>query len=303
MAGGARLAAAEAAVEYETARRFAVVLAAGRRAELAAGAAEQFRRAVRVLEERLAGGDVSGYEVRRIRLEAARYVALSAQASLEERQAITSLQEILGTVPLAVAPLSRVDATELALAPDSVAAMSLVRSADLRAAALELEAAAADARVLARERVPTPTLTAGFKQEHTDARDAAAGFIAGIALTLPFWDRRGAAVDAAEAEARRVAAELDAARHRVAREARSTLEAAQRADEQAAALAAALGAEADAAMHAAEVAYAEGEITLLEWLDAVRAYQEAETAHAVVLAESFIQRAALERLLGIALIR
>jgi len=59
-----------------------------------------------------------------------------------------------------------------------------------------------------------------------------------------------------------------------------------------------LGSEASAALAAAEAAYAEGEITLVEWLDAVRAYQEAEASYASLRAETVIQRAALERAVG-----
>jgi len=59
-----------------------------------------------------------------------------------------------------------------------------------------------------------------------------------------------------------------------------------------------LGAEAAAALRAAETAYGEGEITLVEWLDAVRAYQEAEASFAALQAEYIIQRAALERAVG-----
>ena len=50
-----------------------------------------------------------------------------------------------------------------------------------------------------------------------------------------------------------------------------------------------------------EAAYAEGEIGLLEWLDAVRAYQEAETTFVSLWAEYIARRAALERATGASL--
>ena len=59
-----------------------------------------------------------------------------------------------------------------------------------------------------------------------------------------------------------------------------------------------LGAEAEAALTAARAAYREGEIALVEWLDAVRAYYEAESTYADLLADHFIRRAALERAVG-----
>jgi outer membrane protein TolC len=59
-----------------------------------------------------------------------------------------------------------------------------------------------------------------------------------------------------------------------------------------------LGDEAMRARRAAEAAYGEGEISLLEWLDSARAYQEAEAAHATLWAEYIARRAALERATG-----
>ncbi|MEK6611920.1 MAG: TolC family protein, partial [Gemmatimonadota bacterium] len=63
-------------------------------------------------------------------------------------------------------------------------------------------------------------------------------------------------------------------------------------------LACELGAETRTALTAAQVAYTEGEITLVEWLDAVRAYRETEASFASLGAEVLIRRAALERAVG-----
>jgi outer membrane protein TolC len=59
-----------------------------------------------------------------------------------------------------------------------------------------------------------------------------------------------------------------------------------------------LGGETRVAMRAVQVAYSEGDATVVEWLDAVRAYQEAESSFATLRAEAMIRRAALERALG-----
>ena len=87
-------------------------------------------------------------------------------------------------------------------------------------------------------------------------------------------------------------------RRRVAREVAEAYDAWRTAEEQRAALAPQLGAESRAALRAVQVAYAEGEVTLVEWLDAVRAYQEAESTFANLQAEVLIRRAALERAVG-----
>jgi len=73
------------------------------------------------------------------------------------------------------------------------------------------------------------------------------------------------------------------------------------AEAQVAALAPHVGEEARVAVRAVQVSYAEGEITLVEWLDAVRAYQDAESTFATLQAEVAVRRAALARAVGVSL--
>jgi cobalt-zinc-cadmium efflux system outer membrane protein len=186
--------------------------------------------------------------------------------------------------------------------PDSLRGVALRARAELRAAELEAAAAAAEARLTARERIPVPIVSAGIKNEQVAGSSGSLnGVAAGVSLPLPLWDRRRGAVEAAEAESRRRLAEADAARRRVAREVAEAYDVWRAAEEQRAALAPQLGRESRAALNAAQVAYAEGEITLVEWLDAVRAYQEAESTYANLQAEVLIRRAALERAVGVRL--
>jgi outer membrane protein, heavy metal efflux system len=302
-AAEAMLAAAEADVGLAVGRAYAEAVAADRRAQLAATTAGQFEAAVRITQVRLAAGDESGYATRRIRLEGARYAALAAEARLEQRQARLRLSTLTGTradTSLAGFPVAP---GSVALAPDSLGALVLRWAPELRAARLQAEARGAEALLARRERIPTPVASLGYKDERQAGTDETfRGFVAGVSIPLPLWDRRGGAIEAADAETRRATAELEAVRRRIERDARAALEAAQQADAQAEALAAQLGPEAEAALRAAQVAYSEGEITLVEWLDTVRAYQEAESAFGRVFAETIIQRATLERLLGVALI-
>jgi outer membrane protein TolC len=84
----------------------------------------------------------------------------------------------------------------------------------------------------------------------------------------------------------------------VVREAEEAFAALYAADTEVARLGPALGPEAAAALKAAETAYSEGEISLVEWLDAVRAYYEAESIFATLRAELHVRRAALVRATG-----
>ncbi|HVE78793.1 MAG TPA: TolC family protein, partial [Gemmatimonadaceae bacterium] len=91
----ARLAAAEIQLDFDVARAYALALAADRRATLADQAAGAFGQALRISERRLAAGDVSGYANRRMRLEAARYAALRAEAELARRSARLALAALV----------------------------------------------------------------------------------------------------------------------------------------------------------------------------------------------------------------
>ncbi|MGZ8454977.1 MAG: TolC family protein, partial [Gemmatirosa sp.] len=124
-------------------------------------------------------------------------------------------------------------------------------------------------------------------------------FVAGISIPLPMFDRRAGAIEAAEAEARRVVAEGDVVRRRITREVADAADALRAVEEQRAALAPHLGDGAQIALRAVQASYAEGEITLVEWLDAVRAYQDAESTYATLQAEVAVRRAALARAIGL----
>ncbi|HUG35560.1 MAG TPA: TolC family protein, partial [Candidatus Limnocylindrales bacterium] len=259
-----------------------------------------FERAAAMSRTRLAAGDVSGYQHRRLTLETARYAALEAEALVARDSMIGLLASLTGLADDA-GPLVLTDTLgpgPLPVAGDSLVALALARRPDLRAAELEAEAAAAESRLTRAERAPTPVLMGGYKHERTAAGEALDGFVAGVSLPLPLWDRRGGAIEAARAVTRQREAEAEALRRHTAREVRAAFAAHQALARQLEALRAALGDEALKARRAAESAYAEGEIGLLEWLDAVRAYQEAETTFATLQAEFIARRAALERATG-----
>lgn len=312
-AAQARLAAGEARLDHDVARAYALVVAADRRAVLAAQAVEAFVEAERVSAQRLAAGDVSGYADRRLKLEAARYAAQRAVAALARRTARLELAALLTSAPDTLADrLVLADAALLIViadtatprvravpAADSLQRIARMRRADLRALSLEQEATAAEARLGARERIPVPTLAAGYKtEEAAGGGDGFNGFVAGFSLPLPLWDRRGGAIQAAEAEARRADAERATLERRVAREVAEAAAALEAIEMERALLAPHVGERTRVAMNAVRVAYAEGDITLVEWLDAVRAYQEAEATYANLVADVLVRRAALERAVG-----
>ena len=308
----ARLDAAAARLDFEVRRAFALAIAADRRARIAEHTAGSFIDAQRVSERRLAAGDESGYSARRLRLEAARYAAVRASARLERRATRVALASLMGTPAtgadsLALPPGHPTEPGEMEERPslEPLLARAERSRADLRIATLEAEATAADGRLATRERVPTPTLSAGYKGERvadpaSGSRTGFRGLVAGVSVPLPLFDRRAGAVEAASAETRRAVAEVEVIRRRVSREVADALDALRAAESQRDALAPHLGEGAQIAVRAVQTSYAEGEITLVEWLDAVRAYQDAESTYVTLQADVAIARAALVRAVGAA---
>jgi cobalt-zinc-cadmium efflux system outer membrane protein len=299
-----RLTGAGALVDYEVARAYAEVIAADRRARLARQASAAFEEAGRVSARRLAAGDISGYADRRLSLEAARYAALQAEAALASRSARLALSSLITSAADSIPEVSFVlsDSIPETIPQLNVAALSAIalrNRFDYLASSLEAEALAAESRLASRERIPSPVLSAGYKTEKSPGiSESLNGFAAGLSLPIPLFDRRGGAIQAAEAEHRRAVAETEIVRRRITREVSEAHDALRAVEEQRALLAPHLGAPAAAALRSAQVAYSEGEIPLLEWLDAVRAYHEAESAYSNLIAEFFIRRATLERVVA-----
>jgi outer membrane protein, heavy metal efflux system len=302
-AAEARLSATAGRLDYEVARSYATAVAAERRTALANEASQAFGKARQVSLARLAGGDVSGYQNRRLQLEAGRYSALRLEALVARDSAVRMLASLIGRSDSADTrrPFELVDTlmpAPLTLGVDSLVAQALARRAELRAAELEAQAGLAEARLASAERVPTPVLSGGYKNEQLTNGESLNGFVAGVSIPLPLWDRRGGAVEAARADAARRSADVESLRRQTVREVQTAFDAHQALAGQLAALETQLGEEATKARRAAQAAYGEGEISLLEWLDSVRAYQEAETTYVTLWSEYIARRAALERATG-----
>ena len=182
---------------------------------------------------------------------------------------------------------------------DSLRTMALHSHQEIRAVLAEADANAADARAARKEAFPGPLAGVGFKNERPAGSDRTmSGFVVQLALPVPLWDRRGAASAAAMADSTGRAAHADRARRDIAREVETAWAAVRAVEEQVEVIRPELGPAARAALGAALAAFLEGEISLVEWLDAVRAYQEAESTFAALQADLVIQRAALERVVG-----
>ncbi|HUP21056.1 MAG TPA: TolC family protein [Gemmatimonadota bacterium] len=295
-AARARLAADSARIAFEVKRAYTDAV----RAEAAEGViirvTEVFRQGERSAEERYAEGDISLYDRRRMRVERARYETRLAEVGLEAAAARRRLALLVAPTAeaLQLAPAESLVGLPPVILPERALEVALGRRGEVAAAGAALESARAAAAVARGERIPDLTATGGYKSQS----DGLAGAFFGLSLPLPVWDRRGGAVEAAEARVSAAEARLALTRRQVENDVRRALETYQALSRRAELLAAAPSDEAADLLEIARVAYAEGEMELIELLDAAEALMEAEVAEARLRAGLWTGYYDVERAVG-----
>jgi cobalt-zinc-cadmium efflux system outer membrane protein len=224
-------------------------------------------RAVEIARKRGKAGDASGYEVQRFELELAAHDDDLASATLELHRMRVQIAALVGRP-------GELDAASALVLPPSVPTLKeLLAKAndrgDLRGARLRGEAARQRSSAAGRGWVPLPTLVAGAMT--SDLGDqTGTGYVAGLALTIPIFDRGQG--DRERANADRHAAEAEA--RALEREVPTTVQLARETlvarIEQARRLASTQVDRLDVIVRAAEAAFREGNASVVELLDAHR---------------------------------
>ncbi len=277
-AAAAEVSRAEQLLEARVTNSFIHLVSAGRRAALADRLRLLTDSAAAITSRRFEAGDASGFDRRRLELEAARYSAAWIAARFEADSAATGLAALIGRpgfeleVADTLPPLGPIASIDSLLS-------GLAKRSDLQASELTVTAAAAEATARSREWIPTPTVSAGYKSEESAGRPGRfTGFVAGLAFPLPLWDRRSEATAARLAVADRARSDRDRLHRDAATEVRRLASGLQALIEQRRVFGSRLGPGAEVALRAIAVAFAEGELPVAQWLDAVRAYYEAQGA-------------------------
>lgn len=221
-------------------------------------------------DRRLEEGDISAYEARRLRLERIRSEHDLAEAGLRTRTARRALGALVapGARGREVGPSEGPEG----LPPEMAASATLEALAgrpDMEAAARDLEAARADTRVSATAWVPDPTVTLGYK----DQADGFSGAAMTLNLPLPVFDRGAAGRQRASARESSAAHRLDLTRRLAEIDLRATADRYASTRGRLDAVGDVMLAEAEELLATAQAAYAEGETTLLELLDAAEAFR------------------------------
>lgn len=266
---------AEAALEIRelqagVRRAFAALLVAQEREAVLNRAVEDLRALVAILRAREEAGEGSRYD----RLRGQR-----ALADVDSEQAAAAIARVRGQADLAaylgpgVTPESIVAAGSLRQTPaapvETLVTLALASRGDYQASERAIARFGAERQAARALRIPTPSITFGTKQSTTGAGSDVGSQLA-LDVTVPLFNRGQAAVALASAQAARAEAERAFLRLLVEAEVRRAHAAAALEHARAARYEQALVETAEPLTEIARVAYEEGELGILELLDASR---------------------------------
>lgn len=256
--------------------------------------ADVVRRVAEAGRARREEGDISGYELRRLRLERARLEQELAEAVIE----LASARRTLGTLiapddPTPVAPRGLPAGRPPAADSARVLAAAAERPS-VRGGAAAVEAAAAEAGAARLSRIPDLALTGGLK----DQSDGFDGPVLGVSVSLPLLDRKGGAVQAAEAGAEAARTRLALERRTAVTDALRTLDRYRSLRRRSRLVGERLLRGSEDLLRIARTAYAAGEMSLVELLDGTRAYRDARRTEMELRADLWIAYYDLRRATG-----
>lgn len=264
------------------------------RLEAAESHARDVERLTEILRTREREGEGSRFDRLRAEQElrdARQLVTSAAVAVAAARAQVTAML----TRDTAVARVTgTADEQRPAPALDALVTRAQTTRAELRALERSAERARLESDATRRARLPSPTLFGGLKRADDDAGRQRGGVI-GVSVLVPLFDSGAREVARWTAERARVESERAAIEQQIraeiarAFEALTLRQAAVSGDQEATG---------EELMRIAEVAYREGEVGILELLDAVRTASRARTRTIEIRLDARLAQIALERAVG-----
>lgn len=300
-AGVAATAAAEAegdarlwALRTDAAAAVGRLTASQARLDAAQAHTRDVERLIEILRVREREGEGSRFDRLRAEQELrdARQQATSAAVAVSEARAT-----VTAMLPRDVTVDRITSLTTPQAAPPSVDALltrAIATRAELRAVRRSADRADLEAEAARRARLPAPTLFGGLKRADDDPGRERGG-VFGVSVSVPLFDTGSREAARWQAERSRVEAEHASIEHQIraeiarASEALALRQAAVSEDAEAAA---------DELTQIAEIAYREGEVGILELIDAVRTASRARVRSIELRLDARLAQIALERAVG-----
>ncbi|MDR1990691.1 MAG: TolC family protein [Acidobacteriaceae bacterium] len=225
---------------------------------------------IETMRRRVEEGAAPEADLLKFETESARMEIDISKAQIDLGRSLTALTFIIGaTTPIAPEQLVEPDQVAPPSLDDAAIAAAVSTHPDVRSANAQVARAQQVTALEQARRVPDPVVTAGYKR--TNGFDTA---VAGVALSVPLFDRNGSAAARALGEERAVKAERDALVQRLTLDATTLITVAHTLAERASRVAGDLLEPADVVRNAAQATFREGTSDILRVIDAERVYSE-----------------------------
>lgn len=289
---------------FELKRTFLDVLLAQANAETAAANLQRFREVVAITASRFEQGEIPEADVIRTKVEALRFEDEVASAGVAAAAAKTRLALLVGLDgPVDVEgsleqDLDQVPAGSLPSA-DRLVELALAARPDL--AAVQARQRRAESEVRLNRALRYPDLTVGIESEYSSGLQGAddlSTFGVGVGVTLPIWNRNRGGIALAQADLRQTQARVSQQERAIRAEIETALAQFRVSAERATAVRSQLLPRTRESLAIAEALYEEGATSLLQLLDAQRAFSEVQVRAHQILFDYHVSRSLLERAVG-----
>lgn len=244
---------------------------------------------------RLIAGDVAEVELMRLSSEKNRIMRIREGVKSEIKTETRRLEMLLNKDGISIKDEFYRPPVKLNI--DEIQRLALEKRSDIKAGSLLSDASDISVSLSKKEAIMPVDIEAGYKKRTGGFN----GFVFGISVPLPIFNRNQGAIASAIAEQETVKINMEAAKRRLINEINSLFENIIFLDSQAAKISGHL----EAAMNIAQIAriaYEEGEASLLEMLDAERAKRELAMEYNQTVYEYWAALFELEKAAGIKLI-
>ena len=255
-----------------------LVLAQEREATLQQGLIE-LQDVVRILHLREEAGEGSTFDRMRAERELVDWEAEMGSARVARAEAQGRLVPYLGpdVVPVSLVASGRLDPGARLPPLAMLVEQALSNRLDYRSTALSIAQFDAERRAAERRRLPTPLISGGSKRSSV-GETTKAGYVFSVDLAIPLFDRGQSAAAVARAQMTRAEAEAASLRLRIEADVRTAHAALALRDEQANRYRQSVAETAEPLAEIGRIGYQEGELSILELLDAERQALEARLA-------------------------
>ncbi len=306
-ASSARYEETAAALYEELRERYAGALAAKQRLGVLQSMTDAVRRAVQIGDVRLEEGDIGPFERSRLRVALATYEDELAAAQRAYRDTRIELAYFLSPTSHAEHHDAEEDLLTLTdslryrpldLDYEALVERALARRGRVRSAEADIRSREETVRAERYARLPDLALTAGYRRE-TQPGITAPGFRVGLQVGLPIFHQRQPQVRAARAARQAAHHDMDIARRAVELSVHEAYESLTSYQHRIDRIAGEVLVGSDRLLEDALYIYEEGEIGLVELLDAVDATKTARLLQINLIEQHNMARYAMDRALGV----